>query len=189
LSYEVITPPTAPPIDLAFVKDYLKVDFNDEDAIIESMINAAVGFVEKFTQRLMMQRTIKQSFDRFPNYADACPYIELKGVPVITVSAIKYLDCDGNEQTWDTNKYKVSCSNEITNISPRHGEVFPTALEESCAVWVEYTAGYATVDQVPGAMVQAMLLLIAHMYECREDSVKQFPTRAEWLLTPCKTFA
>ena len=108
---------------------------------------------------------------------------------MINVDAIKYLDSDRVEQTWDANKYKVSSTNEITNISPRHGEVFPTAIEESCAVSVEYTAGYATAAEVPGAMVQAMLLIIGHMYECREDSVKQLPTRAEWLLTPCKTFA
>ena len=189
MSYEVITPPTTTPIDLAFIKDYLKVDFNDEDAIIESMINAAVSFVEKYTGRLMMQRTIKQRFDRFPIVGDVCPFLELQGVPVINVVEINYLDSDDNLIVWDNTKYKIACTNEITSIHLRNGESYPTTLNEVEAVCVEYTAGYATADEVPGAMIQAMLLLIAHMYECRADSIKKMPSRAEWLLTPCKTFA
>lgn len=45
--------------DLAAVKRYLQVDFNDDDALIESLIAAATNHVEQYLGRPLLKTCYK----------------------------------------------------------------------------------------------------------------------------------
>lgn len=185
MSYQVTTAATAEPLTLDFVKDWLKVDFADDDAIITAIIKGARSAVENYTGRVLMLQTVEKTFDQFPDYNCS---LELESAPVHEVLSVKYLDEDGNEATWADGNYKVTVQNDITLVTPKNTQSFPTVLSEVAAITVEYRLGYPTADDVPGAIVQAMLLIIAKMYEQKEDSIKSMPNHSEWLLSPYKIF-
>ena len=187
MSYTILTPATAEPLELAFVKDYLKVDFTDDDALILVLIKAARNYVEIFSGRVLMTTKVSKTYDGFSSDYSATS-IELESSPVASVESVKYLDCDGNEKIWATTEYKVSTRSEITCITPKSVTSFPATLNEVSAVTVEYTLGYTSAANVPGAFIQAMLLMIGKNYECRENTIKNFPSAAESLITPYKVF-
>ena len=56
------------------------------------------------------------------------------------------------------------------------------------AVIVRYVCGYSSSSDVPAPIRQAMLLMIAEMYEKRQDSVKRLPTAAEYLMNPYRVW-
>jgi len=61
----------------------------------------------------------------------------------------------------------------------------PTLSTKINRVSITFTAGYTNTDPVnpiPSVIIKAMLLMIGHWYENREDSVRKMPTAAEWLL-------
>lgn len=187
MSYKVTTAATAEPLELAFVKSYLKVDFEDEDDYILVLIKNARDIVEQYTSRTLMLQTVEKSFDCFPD-AYSTRGLELESAPVESVEAITYLDTDGSEQTWDGEDYRVIVRQDITVITPKNRTAFPTTYVEADAVTVEYKLGYPSADEVPGAFIQAMLLIIGKMYENREDSIKNMPSTSETLLSPYKIF-
>jgi hypothetical protein len=50
------------------------------------------------------------------------------------------------------------------------------------SVQVEFTAGYADVDDIPKAIINAILLTTGFLYENRGDVAAEMPRAAEWLL-------
>src|SRR2546423_2100426 len=58
--YKVITPPAVEPITLVAGKAYLRVDFDDGDAVIAKIIVSARQFIEKLTGRALTTQTIQQ---------------------------------------------------------------------------------------------------------------------------------
>lgn len=187
MSYKVITGPAAEPITLEFAKEHLRVDFTDDDNLITQIIKSARDYCEQYSGRVLMQQTVEKSFDRFPIDAMNEP-LELEGAPVQSVTSIKYQDVTDNETTWDAANYKVSHRNELAYITPKNNQCFPSTLIETDAVTIRYVIGYETADDVPGAFIQAMLLMIGKMYEYREDTMKSAPSHSEWLMSPYKVY-
>jgi hypothetical protein len=55
------------------------------------------------------------------------------------------------------------------------------------AVWIRYTVGFDNAAAIPATIRQAMLLLIGHLYENRQDvvlnaHVENLPNGAKWLM-------
>lgn len=187
MSYKVITGPASEPITLDFAKEHLLVDFDDDDNLITQIIKSARDYCEQYSGRVLMVKTVEKSFDRFPIDGMNQP-LELEGAPIQAVTYVKYLDSTENEQTWDPNNYKVSYRQELAYITPKNNQCFPSTLTETDAVTVRYTVGYPTAADVPGAFIQAMLLIIGKMYEYREDTMKKAPSHSEWLMSPYKVY-
>lgn len=64
------TPAGDVPVALADMKTWLRVDFDDDDALIWSLILAAVDVTEAFCARSWMMKTFRQSLDSFPYFVD-----------------------------------------------------------------------------------------------------------------------
>lgn len=65
LSLKVEIPPAAEPMSLDFVKNNLKVEVNDDDALITLYMKAARRQVERATNRALINTKFRQSMDRF----------------------------------------------------------------------------------------------------------------------------
>lgn len=64
------TQPGAEPVTLTEVKNFLRVEIDDDDALIATIITAAREAVEVFTGRSLINKGYLQTLDSFPYYTD-----------------------------------------------------------------------------------------------------------------------
>lgn len=67
---QIVTQPTEMAVALPDMKNFLKVEFPDDDALISALIGAATELVEVFTSRSLINKLYVQSLDSFPYYTD-----------------------------------------------------------------------------------------------------------------------
>lgn len=151
-------------IDLATAKKHLRIDANDEDAIVQVYLSAAIATVENATSKPLTAREAAQLAKGFPCGDRA---IGLYKGPVDGATAaisIKYDDTNGVEQTLGDFRL-IEGSN--AKLQSAYGASWPAAKTAEGSVRISYIAGYAS-GEVPPALDQAVLLLTAHFYSNRE---------------------
>ena len=213
LNFTVTQPPAAEPVSLLMAKNHLRVDFVDDDALISTYIQAAREWAENYTQRAFFTQTIVLSLDAFPLYEygngtvlpmqqRGYPYfsaywdplaIRLPRPAALAVSSITYLDVTNTQQTLDPTAYYVDITSEPARIVPKPSFTWPsTQVYLPGAVQITYTTGSygdgVEVNNCPAAVKIAMLLIIGHLYEHREENtelaLKTLPMGAtNWLDT------
>lgn len=157
-------PPAAEPLTLAEVRPHLKEYAGDAevDAYITSLIPVARRMCEERTERTLITTPWTLSLDAFP---DA---IELPQPPIIEITAVRYLDPAGSEQTINLADLYLDRASEPGWLVPGPGKAWPATLNRINAVTVEYTAGYgATGASVPEPLRHWMLAAIQHMHNER----------------------
>jgi len=182
---DVVTPPAAEPVLLATAKAHLRVDGTDENDLITALIVAARQYVENYCGVALITQTLKLSLDSF---ADK---IRLPRSPVTSITQIAYVDTTGATITVllaANTLWRLGADSMQSVLTPYFGTAWPTTAAVPAAVQITYTAGYgAAGTAVPGAITQAMLLMIGHWYKNREAvSEEQFkvPMAVDALLAP-----
>ena len=154
MTLQVVTPPTANPIDLAEAKLYLRITFPDGDAVIMGLIGSVLDYAQTITRKQIVAARWKQVLDSFPGqYVTSAPYgkaytrpgnaIYLERGPVQQVVSIQYLDTQGAIQTVPTSTYVVDYTSDPVRITPVFGQIWPIPVPQIGAVWVLFDAGYA----------------------------------------------
>lgn len=168
VALSLVTAPTAEPITLNEAKAWLRVEFAEDDPLIEACIATARQFVENQLRRQIMTATWKLGLDRFP-YGQ----IELPLPPTQSVTSITYIDNNGDSQTLSSALYALDVLSEPARIRPVSGEDWPdTDYEVNNAVVVEFVAGWASVVNVPQAIKTAIKLMVTHFYDHRSPTVE-----------------
>lgn len=190
MALRVITQPENEPVSLSEVKLHLRVEHNEEDTLIASLIKTAREVAEtSFTWRALAIQTFEYTLDRFPS--DRSVY--LPRPPLKTVESISYKDRTGTETVLNTDCYIVDTAAEpgrvvlVPEASWPDVELYPTS-----AVRIRFTAGYDATD-IPESIKQGMLLMIGHWYENREAVVvgnvaREVPFAVEALLYPYRVW-
>ena len=165
LSPVLVTPPTDTPVSLDEAKVHLRVDSDDEDTLIMSLISAATGHLDGFTGilgRCIMLQTWSQEYEA------ASGDLVLPIRPVSRVVSV----------TGGFSEYRFLKDGRGHFLRLNDGASWPAG-----AVVVEFEAGYS---EVPAPLHSAMLLHIGTMYEHRETLAEKVrPTLAyEALTTP-----
>jgi uncharacterized phiE125 gp8 family phage protein len=167
-SLVLIDAPLVTPVTLAEAKAQLRVEHGDEDDLISRLIGAAVAFVD--VKGALGHAMISQKWGQWvgPNVSGK---VRLILGPVIEVNAVKYYDDAGDLQTDTLANYEVNGAEFANTIGPKDGYSWPSAADRSDAIRIEYTVGYgeATTD-VPETLRHALLMLIGHWYENREQA-------------------
>jgi len=145
-------------INLETAKLHCKVDIDDDDALLEIYIKAALSYCEKYTGQVLYNRSETYDFDSFSNM------LEIPLNPVDSVTNILYQDPEGADQTLESFRLVGN------RIYPAIGEVFPSIAVPS-KVMVTVTLGDMDPLEVPEEIQSAQLLLIGHWYENREAVV------------------
>lgn len=70
VSLQIETPPACEPVALDDAKNYLRVEIDDDDALITGLITAAREACEVFTNRSFINKGYIQTLDSFPYFAD-----------------------------------------------------------------------------------------------------------------------
>lgn len=174
-------------MNLSLVKSHLRIDgdITDEDPLLEGLINAAYVHVEQITGTTIRDRTITLQFDDFPSGINA---FELPVTPVSAITAVSYLDDQGNEQVLDSDSYVLDTRPVYPVIRKMSDASWPKASRKPLAVTVTVEAGFA---DLPEDVQAAMLLLIGHLYANREATTvgvtaSNLPFGVEALLSPYK---
>jgi uncharacterized phiE125 gp8 family phage protein len=178
MSLVVTAPAAAAPLSRAQAKLHLRVDSDDENDLVDSLILAATDWAEQYCRRSFMPARYRLGMDRFPNF-----YIRLPRNPVISVDSITYTDEGGTERTLASSEYLTDLESEPARITPTYGNTWPTTQAIIGAVKVNFTAGYdgASPDQdsVPDGVKAAIKLILTGLYEQRSaagvDRIEQNP--------------
>ena len=197
---KVTTAPTAEPLSLQEVKEYLRVDDATDERVVQPLITAARQFAEEHMNRALMQQTFTLMLDAVidqdqplyegmrtaPDLNYYKNYIVLPKSPVQSVTSVKTFDDSDNATTMAATKYYVDTQREPARIVLRTGETFPTALRVANAIEVIYVAGYTSAFAIPEPIRLGMLQHIANMYEHRGDmyEAQGAPTLMKSLYAP-----
>ena len=160
MGLKVITPPAVEPVSLAEAKLHLRVETDDEDALIASLISAARGQCEHLLERGVALQTVTLSIDEFP--ADG---IRLPMSPVVQIDSVEYVDADGVTQTMAPGDYYLDDSQSPNWLLPAYGDTWPSARVEANAVRVTYQVGFETC---PAEIKAWLLLKVGSLYQHRE---------------------
>lgn len=161
-----IVEPATEPFTLEQMKNYLRVDDDDDDEFISALISASRERVEDLTGRCLMPQQWQFALDRFPPHRTE---ILLPRAPLISVESISYLDLDGQRVTLDPSGYVVDELSEPTRIRPARNTTWPAHVEDTNSVIITFTVGYSIVPQ---SLLQAMRLIAASYYDNRAEVVQ-----------------
>ena len=182
MALRLLEAPAEQPVSLEEAKAHLRVDSDEDDTLIGSLIAAAVGHLDGATGilgRCLVTQEWALDLDAFPET------IVLPLAPVVSVDAVKYLDDDGEQQTLASSGYVVSAG----RIEAAPDTDWPSTQARNGAVTIEFTAGYGAATDVPPALKAAILLLIGNWYENREtvnvgNIASELPFTVQALTTP-----
>ena len=169
---ERITPPANEPVTLSEMKNYLRVDHDNDDAMIALMITGARESAEAYLGTSFITQRWKMTLE------DALPdIVPLRFGLVQTIISIEAIDEAGDATPLSTDAYRLSIDKRAVHIlSPRSGFRFE----------ITYDAGYgSTAGLMPGLIRQGILQHVAAMYEQREMGAP-IPTMALQAYHPYK---
>lgn len=172
-TYKIATAPATEPLTASEVKNYLKVDSSDDDALIALLITSARMEAEKYLQMALLPQTIEEYFDNFYHYG-----LRLSISPLISVTNVKYTPTGGTEQTLSTDLYETHPTAQPPLIIRKENVTFPEVSLQGAKVKVTYQAGFANAASVPAPIKIGMLKTIAAAYQDRQDAIMTLPTAA-----------
>lgn len=177
---KVITGVATEPVTLAEAKLHLKLDdiagSHPDDTLVTALITASREACEHYAGLALAGRTLEVSLDEFPECEE--DVITLPMGPVASITSVKYTDDAGDEQTVSSSAYALSPYGGSRRLAPTFGNYWPDAQDIPDAVRIRYVTGYAATGAAAGyttapkAAVQAILVLIGHLYENRNADVK-----------------
>lgn len=183
MKHSIIEPVSTAPVTLEEAKAQIVVTHALDDELIDSFIVAALDQVERATNVNFGLKTIDLYLDEFPARMFAL------GVhPVQEVVSINYDDENGDEQTIASDQYRVDTVSLLGRLQTING--WPTVdAARFNSVRIRCKVGYTDATLVPSSVKQAMLLVIAHLYENREGVITgtiaaELPLGVKALLAP-----
>lgn len=177
-SLATATAPTGEPLTVAEAKRHLRIpeSISDDEQYISALISASRAYAEYYTDRQLMTATYDLTLDCWP-CNDGPLY--LPKAPLQSVTSIKYLEENsGTETTWSASYYRVQTS-EPGRVSLALNQIYPNLYGVSGQIVIRFICGYGAASAVPVGIKQAMLLLIGHWFENREE-VGRVGTRLEF---------
>lgn len=169
--YRIEGPDNEEVLPLDDMKSWLRVDFDDDDDLIQGMIDGAIQHLDGrdgWLNRALGPQTWELRIDEF-----SFPEIMIPLPPLISVDSIKYYDDAGVEQTLSPTVYQV-CGVGGQNkgsVSLRYGSHWPTTDRRREAISIRFQAGYNDESAVPAPIITSLKRIVASMYETRESVV------------------
>jgi uncharacterized phiE125 gp8 family phage protein len=162
MSPVLVAPPLDEPVSLAEAKLYLRIDGDDEDDLVTTLVNAARLLVEAASGRQLIAQTWRLTLERWP-----LGPVRLPLSPVLSVAGARLRGADGQAAA-------------IAGVS---GVVIPgsdppmvllaaaptPAPPPGSRIEIDVVAGFGAAADVPAPLRQAILALTARWFEHRGD--------------------
>ncbi len=168
----LISGPLAEPVTLAEAKAHCRIDHDDEDTLIASLILAARLHIERNLDLALISQSWSLLLDSWPEARD----IELPLAPLLGVQAIRIHDSTGNATTLSPADYTVDTISRYPRIVFNSGAKTPNPEQTINGIEIAITIGYGTeADDVPAPIRHALKMLVAYWYEAREPAIIEEP--------------
>lgn len=170
------------------LKQYLRIDIDDDDGLLYGLAKAVEANIEQLTGRQLLEATYEFSLGRFPKSG-----IRLPRPPLLDVVSVKYLDENNVEQDYPAGAYTVLGKSDPVN----RGVILWSAFDDvdhpndiansEDAIRVTFKAGYGKPADVPEPIKMAVRLGVSQYYDIRSDVmtgtiVPKVPRTSEMLL-------
>lgn len=161
---KVTVPASVDAIDLASLKNHLRVSGTSEDAVIDGYRLAAIGHIGKMTGLYLAPQTVEAVTSTWSDLA-LLPF-----APIVSV-VVSYRDLTGTFQIFNSGSYTLLDSDPLAPaIELVPGASWPGIYSRSDAIKLTAVCGYSAL---PDGIRQAILLLAADWYESREDTTAE----------------
>lgn len=186
-------------LTVANAKLHMRVDFPDDDELIESYIATAISNIDGrdgWLGRALAPQRWELRLAGFNNGRT----IHIPLPPLIEVESVKYYDTDDVLQTVPADDYEVNGIGGFGRgrVLLKHGRQWPAVGTRAENVLVRFRAGYVTdaspeTTNVPAPILTAIKRQVAAMYEHREavvvnSTVAKLPGGVEALLAPLRVW-
>lgn len=163
---ELVTAPTLRPLTLAEAVNFCRVNDSADNALVESLIDAARQKCETLAGRTLLTTTWDLKLRSFPHE------ISLPMPPVASVTSVTYYDQNGTSQTLTaTTDYLTYLGKKSALVFLPNGACWPTTYDRPDAVTVRYVAGWSAVADIPPCLVAWVREAVATLYEHREQMI------------------
>ena len=148
---------------LADIKTYLRVTFNDDDALLASLIDTSLEYVKSYTQRPTLNTGYSDQYGEFSTFPDELVIGDTE--PPMADPQVFYMDTGGVEQ--EVPNSQISYSYSLVTRAIVISVESPPDIQEDSFIRVDW----AVTAVAPELAVEARRLLIANWYENREATV------------------
>ena len=166
-------------VALTVAKSHIRVEHTDDDALITSLITAAQEMVQKYTGTFLQRTGLTFYSDYFIDFMD------LHAGPLLTITSVQYKDTRDATITVSSSDYQLDGKGYPARL--RLTTIPTDVKDELNAINIQTLSGYDTNDR-PQALVSAMLLIIGHLYENRQDVTRfkqyEIPLASKYLMEP-----
>lgn len=160
-------------IPLSTIKNALKITYDDDDADIVRLREAAISLVERRTGLFLHQRTETLYLN---SWADCI----IPGVPFVSLSSVAYTDASGGAQTMAATDYWLDRSD---GPAPYLRFLAYPSRKDGTAITATYIAGYTAI---PNEITHACIALVGAWYNNPEAfqnvSLSVVPLSVEYIL-------
>jgi len=167
--YETLTGPTGSPVDLALFKSHARIDFDAEDAILQTYLDTALLKVEEFSNQSMRPAQVRGNYaaldaKQFNDY----PFVDLQRAPIRSVDAVRL---------WDGSQFEVLTENVSYRIEQKAGYwrvvfdefsnlgFFSLSDDQQYPVQVDFSIGPADAANADSRLKLAVLHWAAWLYD------------------------
>lgn len=154
-------------IDLAIVKQFLHINYDDEDSVLQLLINASIEIFETHTGKALLQRTLQIIYPY--DVHGSSRVITLPLMPVIRIVSCEGLHNNADD-VWHTIDQSV--------LTLRSNKVYPQTPLRYTMLKFTYETGIATSHQDISEQIKVTILnAIGYLYENRGECPHNSPTK------------
>lgn len=158
-----LSAPVAEPLSLDEIKAHLRIDIDAEDGLLAGFLIAAREAVERYLRRALISQGWQLVLDCWPEGP-----VRFPRPPLIEVDAVRVFDAEGVASVVDPALYHLERRAEPGFLLPAQGERLPRPERRHGGIEIDFTAGFGeSWADVPAPIRQALLMMIAELYERR----------------------
>lgn len=194
-------------MEIADVKEFLRLDGNADDNALQIIIDACTKRVESLIDQKLIEQTWAIYFDAFPGtpvddwwdgvrqgsiteLISPCKNLELPFGPLSEVEVFNTYGDDNQAVEFENINFYADNISNVPTISLLSGSVWPaTILRPKNGIEIIAKFGYSDdADDIPQDLKQGLMAFIAYCYEHRGDENPKIPANAMLFFEPYRRF-
>lgn len=176
----ILAGPAVEPVSLAEMKAHLRLDTDDEDGLLASLIAAARGLVERRCRLLLVTQSWRVTLDGWPDGRR----VALPLAPLLAVTAVRITGAGGTAVTLDPALYRLDAGLDPGGLAIDAAAPVPGVPVGGIEVDATYGFG-PDAAAVPAPLRLAIRRLAAAWFEHRGDGPDRVvPVDVDTLLAP-----
>jgi len=174
-------------VSLATAKAHLRVENTDDDALIETYIGVAYEQVQAYTNTHLAETKVSHQFDYLHEFTNihVGPHVTIDTGEGETEAGVSYINTANRRTYLDATDYEFDGTSYPARLRILNE---PSDVKDTLNAWRVDTKSGFTATTRPDALVSAMLLIVGHLYENRQDvtpfRVYETPLASRYLMNP-----